>query len=41
VVSNIHRRGVPPPEAALMLAEALIQVLALKKSGMSVRFDFT
>jgi ethanolamine ammonia-lyase small subunit len=41
VLCNIHRRGVPPTEAALMLAEALIRVLELKKSGMSVRFDFT
>lgn len=41
VLSNIHRRGIPPTEAALMLAEALIEVLKLKKSGMTVRFDFS
>ena len=41
VLSNIHRRGVPPAEAALMLAEALIRILKLRKSGMDVRFDFT
>lgn len=41
VLSNIHRRGIPPTEAALMLAEALIKVLQTKKSGMTVRFDFT
>ncbi len=40
VLSNIHRQGVPPPEAALLLAEALIKILSLKKSGMTVRFDF-
>lgn len=41
VLSNIHRRGVPPSEAALMLAEALIRISELRKSGMDVRFDFT
>ncbi len=40
VLSNIHRLGMPPPEAALLLAEALIRVIALKKSGMTIRFDF-
>lgn len=41
VLSNIHRLGVPPTEAAIMLARAMIQVIQNKKSGMSVRFDFT
>lgn len=41
VLSNIHARGIPPTEAALMLADALVKVLQLRKSGMSVRFDFT
>ncbi len=41
VLSNIHRLGMPPTEAALMLADALHQVLTQKKSGMTVRFDFT
>jgi len=40
VLSNIHRLGVPPPKAALLLAEALIKIITLKKSGMTVRFDF-
>lgn len=40
VLSNIHGKGIPPTEAALMLAEALIKILSLKKSGMTVRFDF-
>jgi len=40
VLCNIHALGVPPTEAALMLADALIRVLQLKKSGMNVRFDF-
>lgn len=41
VLCNIHKKGVPPEEAALMLAQALLDVLRMKKSGMSVRFDFT
>ncbi len=41
VLSNIHRLGMPPTESALMLADAIHQVLTQKKSGMSVRFDFT
>jgi ethanolamine ammonia-lyase small subunit len=40
VLSNIHRHGIPPTEAALQLAEALMTVLRLGKSGMDVRFDF-
>ena len=40
VLCNIHRQGVPPTEAALMLADALLKVIQLKKSGMTVRFDF-
>lgn len=40
VLSNIHSKGIPPTEAALMLAEALIKIIQLKKSGMTVRFDF-
>ena len=40
VLCNIHENGVPPTEAALMLADALIQVVHTHKSGMSVRFEF-
>lgn len=40
VLSNIHRHGIPPTEAALQLAEALLTVLRLGKSGLGVRFDF-
>jgi ethanolamine ammonia-lyase small subunit len=40
VLSNIHRQGIPPTEASLMLAEALIRILKIKKSGMQVQFDF-
>lgn len=41
VMCNIHRRGIPPSEAALMLAEALLEVLRIRKSGMTVRFNFS
>ena len=41
VLSNIHAKGIPPTEAALMLADALIHVLKVKKSGMTVRFNFS
>ncbi len=41
VLSNIHLNGIPPTEAALMLAEALHHIIQIKKSGMSVRFEFT
>lgn len=41
VLSNIHIKGIPPTEAALMLAEALHHILQIKKSGMTVRFNFT
>ena len=40
VLCNIHQKGIPPAEAALMLAEAMLRVLELKTSGMNVRFDF-
>ncbi len=40
VLSNIHRQGLPPPEAALLLADSLFKILTLRKSGMTVRFDF-
>lgn len=39
VLSNIHRLGIPPTEAALILVDALLKVLMSEKSGMSVRFD--
>lgn len=41
VMCNIHRRGIPPSEAALMLAEALLEILRIQKSGMTVRFKFS
>lgn len=40
VLSNIHTAGIPPTEAALMLADAIKHILQEKKSGMHVRFEF-
>lgn len=40
VLSNIHSKGIPPTEAALLIADAIIEVLHQKKSGMGMRFKF-